>query len=61
MLCFIEPDRSLEIFCNQGQMKENNEATMGNVLEDLINTALTSIFILTINLKEQSTPGNLQH
>lgn len=33
MLCFIETDRSLEIFFNQGQMKEKNEATMGNVLK----------------------------
>lgn len=33
---------------------------MGNVLQDLTNTTLISIFILTINLKDQLTLANLQ-
>ena len=32
---------------------------MGNVLQDLTNTTLISIFILTINLKDQLTLANL--
>ena len=40
-------------------MKAQIGAIISNVFEDLINTTLT--FIFAINLKDQSTPANLQH